>query len=68
MHHIDHPPLEPLVRLVGLALLATVLTAAWRRVAAVHRQRLLAKPRAQPQKLQVWEGEGGHNPMTDLPR
>jgi hypothetical protein len=65
--HHDHP-LEPVIRLAGLALLVGVLGAAWRHVSATHRRRLLDKPRALPEKLQVWEGEGGQSQMAQTPR
>jgi hypothetical protein len=63
----DHP-LEPLLRLAGMALLVAVLSAAWRRVVVTHEQRRLDKPKALPEKLQVWEGEGGQSQMPGLPR
>jgi hypothetical protein len=66
-HPHDHP-LEPLLRLAGLALLIGVLGAAWRQVSATHRHRTLDKPRALPEKLQVWEGEGGQSQMPEMPR
>jgi len=64
----DEHPLEPLLRLAGVAMLVAVLSAAWRRVVVTHEQRLLAKPKALPEKLQVWEGEGGQSQMPGLPR
>jgi hypothetical protein len=64
----DDHPLEPLLRLAGMALLVAVLSAAWRRVVATHQHRQLDKPKALPEKLQVWEGEGGQSQMPELPR
>jgi hypothetical protein len=61
-------PLEPLLRLAALALLGGVVSVVWRRVSAVHRHRVVDRPRALPEKLQVWEGEGGQSQMPDLPR
>jgi hypothetical protein len=34
----------------------------WRRLGAVHRDRLGSRPAALPEPLQVWEGEGGPEP------
>jgi hypothetical protein len=64
----DDHPLEPLLRLAGMALLVAVLSSAWRRVVATHQHRQLDKPKALPEKLQVWEGEGGQSQMPELPR
>jgi hypothetical protein len=38
------------------------------RVEQVRRRRLQTQPRALPQRLQVWEAEGGQNQMPGLPR
>lgn len=48
----------------ALALLAlTILSiAGWTALRSKHQQRLAAKPKAKPEPLQTWEGEGGGLP------
>lgn len=47
--------------LIGLAAVS------WRCVSATHARRLDSRPAALPERLQVWEDEGGQNQMPDSP-
>ena len=55
-------------RLTMLAALAVLLNTSWRRCRDVHQRRIAARPNTQPEKLQVWEDEGGQNQMAAAPR
>ena len=48
--------------------LAGLLNTALRRCRAIHDRRLETRPAAKPEKLQVWEDEGGQNQMSEAPR
>lgn len=54
-------------RFFSLAALAGVLYAAWRRVDEVHSRQAGTRPQRKPDKLEVWEGEGGQNQMHGQP-
>lgn len=56
--------LGQLAALTGLALLVAL---AFGSVSRTHRQRRTARPKPLPEKLQVWEGEGGQTAMVDEP-
>jgi hypothetical protein len=56
-----------LSQLTSIVALLTLLGASLSRCAATHRRRHAAKPQAKPEKLQVWEDEGGQNQMPDAP-
>jgi hypothetical protein len=47
--------------------LVALLGASIGRCAEMHRRRRAAKPDAKPEKLQVWEDEGGQNQMPGAP-
>ncbi|MCL4182952.1 MAG: hypothetical protein KJ011_05835 [Burkholderiaceae bacterium] len=50
-------------RLPELLGLATVLGLCYRTVCRVHEERLARRPRAAPEHIQTWEGEGGGVPV-----
>lgn len=51
---------------VGAAVaLLTLLAWGWRHVSRAHRDRMQARPARLPERLEVWEGEGGQNPMSE---
>jgi hypothetical protein len=64
-NRIPHPEWHSAHRLVWAGALVALTTCVIRHVAGVHRRRLRETPRALPERLQVWEGEGGQN---QLPR
>jgi len=68
--HPDDSHAAPTVvgRLLMVAALAGLLKAAWRRCRAIHDRRLKGRPATKPEKLQVWEDEGGQNQMPQAPR
>lgn len=51
-----------------LVALAALLNASWRCLREIHHKRILERPRTKPEKLQVWEDEGGQNQMPDAPK
>lgn len=54
----------PLLReAFGLAALGALLGLSWRTISCVHADRRSAVPRAKPEHLQTWEGEGGGVPV-----
>jgi hypothetical protein len=59
-------------RVVSLALMLTALVAllntSWRRCREMHQRRMENRPDGKPEKVQVWEDEGGQNQMPDSPR
>jgi hypothetical protein len=57
-----------LSQLTSIVALAALLGAGLSRCAGVHRRRHAAMPQAMPEKLQVWEDEGGQNQMPDAPK
>lgn len=52
-------------QVVALAALGALLGAAWRCVAAVQDERRSTRPKAEPEHLQTWEGEGGGVPLDE---
>ena len=50
------------------AALAGLLGISWRRCREIHRRRIENRPAGKPEKLQVWEDEGGQNQMPDAPQ
>ena len=63
---IDTRPMPS--RWISGALIGCLMAAVWQRVAAVHRRRLHDQPHALPERVQVWEDEGGQNQMPGQPR
>ena len=55
-------------RVLMLAALAGLLNTTWRRCRDMHQRRMVSRPDSKPEKLQVWEDEGGQNQMPDAPR
>ena len=56
----------PLIRqVVALATIGALLGLSWRCLAQVRAERRTARPRAEPEHLQTWEGEGGGVPVDD---
>ena len=58
----------PLARLTLWATLATLISASWGCLRETHDRRLSSRPAPKPEKLQVWEDEGGQNQMPGHPR
>jgi hypothetical protein len=58
----------PFARLTLWVTLATLLGTSWGRLRETHWRRLHARPAPKPDKLQVWEDEGGQNQMPGQPR
>jgi hypothetical protein len=56
-----------LSHLASMAALAALVGASWRTFQAIHERRLIARPRAKPEREQVWEGEGGQSQMPKSP-
>jgi hypothetical protein len=54
-------------RLAMLAALAGLLNTSWRRCREMHQRRMDNRPDSKPEKLQVWEDEGGQNQMPAAP-
>jgi hypothetical protein len=54
-------------RLAMLAALAALLNTGWRCWRDTHERRTSQRPHAKPEKLQVWEDEGGQNQMPEAP-
>ena len=50
-------------RLTLWATLAALLNASWRRLSD-----MTSRPTPKPERLQVWEDEGGQNQMPDAPQ
>ena len=65
VRHVGGP--GAVARLAMLAALAALLNAGWRRWRDTHERRSLQRPDAKPEKLQVWEDEGGQSQMPDAP-
>ncbi len=63
MHEQHVSTVSPVLRWALTAALSSVVYMGFREVQARHRRRLAAKVQALPEKLQVWEEEGGQNPM-----
>jgi hypothetical protein len=61
------PPRASLTQWTALIALAALLGGSWRRWRDTHQRRMAARPRAEPEKLQVWEDEGGQSQMPDEP-
>jgi hypothetical protein len=43
--------------------LVALLGASWQRCRDTHQRRMIERPKTKPEKLQVWEDEGGQNQM-----
>jgi hypothetical protein len=55
-------------RFVLLAALATLIASSLSSCRRTHHSRLQSRPRAKPEELQTWEGEGGNlKPAPKLP-
>jgi hypothetical protein len=54
-------------RLLWAGALVALSTCVARHLATVHRRRLRETPRALPERLQVWEGEGGQSQLPGGP-
>ena len=57
----------PVTRLTVLVALAALLDVGWRCLRDIHRRRIAGRPDTKPEKLQVWEDEGGQNQMPGAP-
>lgn len=56
----------PLIRQVAaLAALGALFGLSWRCFAQVQAERRTTRPRAEPEHLQTWEGEGGGVPVGE---
>jgi hypothetical protein len=58
-----HRPRSGLVQWAMLAGLAALLRVAWKSWRTTHHQRLAGRPERLPERLEVWEGEGGQSQM-----
>ena len=69
-HHASGQAAAPgaVARLAMLVALAGLLNTSWRRCREMHQRRMDNRPHSQPEKLQVWEDEGGQNQMPAAPR
>ena len=56
-----------LPRLLVLSAAALTMACAWASVSRIHHQRRIERPKALPERVQVWEDEGGQNQMAELP-
>jgi hypothetical protein len=65
MHTVAH---DTVTRLAMMAALAGLLNASWRRCRDTHQRRRSERSATQPEKLRVWEDEGGQNQMPDSPK
>jgi len=54
-------------RVTSVLALAALLNASWRCLRDVHQRRMAERPHTKPEKLQVWEDEGGQNQMPGAP-
>jgi hypothetical protein len=50
-------------QLIALTVLGGLVGMAWRGVSRVQSDRRSTRPRAEPEHLQTWEGEGGGVPV-----
>ena len=66
-HAAAHRTHGVLNHVVSWAALAAVLGASWQTCRATHERRMAAKPRAKPEREQVWEDEGGQSQMPKSP-
>jgi hypothetical protein len=57
-----------LARMTLWATLAALVGASWGSLRDTHQRRLSSRPALKPEKLQVWEDEGGQNQMPGHPR
>ena len=69
-HHAASRAAAPgvVARLAMLVALAGLLNTSWRRCREMHQRRMENRPDSKPEKLQVWEDEGGQNQMPATPR
>jgi hypothetical protein len=56
-----------LSHLASMAALAALVGASWHTFRNTHQRRVDARPRAKPEREQVWEGEGGQSQMPKSP-
>ena len=56
-----------LSHLASMAALAALVGASWQAFSNTHQRRVAARPRAKPEREQVWEGEGGQSQMPKSP-
>jgi hypothetical protein len=63
--HAAHAGPGLVARVAMLAALAALLNTSWRQCRQTHQRRLASRPTAQPEKMLVWEDEGGQNQMRD---
>ena len=56
-----------LSHLASMAALAALVGASWHTFRNTHQRRVAARPHAQPEREQVWEGEGGQSQMPKSP-
>jgi hypothetical protein len=67
MHYHSSFELPSSSRLFAAIALVALAVSVTRHVTLSHRRRLLEKPRALPERLQVWEDEGGQSQMPGQP-
>jgi hypothetical protein len=54
-------------RVLMLTALVGLLNTTWRRCREMHQRRMENRPDSKPEKLQVWEDEGGQSQMPESP-
>ncbi|HEU5297124.1 MAG TPA: hypothetical protein VFU71_20250 [Burkholderiaceae bacterium] len=59
--------IESAARLTTFIALAALLASSWRHVREIHQRHMAERPDAKPEKLQMWEDEGGQSHMPDKP-
>jgi hypothetical protein len=64
-HAATHTGPGLLARVTMLAALAALLNTSWRHCRQTHQRRLASRPATQPEKMLVWEDEGGQNQMRE---
>ena len=62
-HHAAQRTHDTLSHVASWAALAALLGASWQACRTTHQRRTAARPNAQPEREQVWEGEGGQSQM-----
>jgi hypothetical protein len=69
-HHADTNTSAQRVvsRVLMLTALVGLLNTTWRRCREMHQRRMESRPDGKPEKLQVWEDEGGQSQMPESPR
>ncbi|HET9207896.1 MAG TPA: hypothetical protein VFO28_16765 [Burkholderiaceae bacterium] len=66
-HAASHSGHGMLSLLASMTALVALLGASWHTCRSTHQRRLAARPRAKPEREQVWEGEGGQSQMPKSP-